>query len=165
MRRIQAPIHTADNKPVEVGMVVYGFNTGCRVKDNPGGYITRLVVAEVDLSLRRMVRLRKQDGREWRWCAEESRMSCSNEEHLIYASLAAAKKAALPIVKEKIEVYVRDRLERSKSGLSYAIRRHHEATQALEQEQEGQRRAKEECDEMKKSLAEFRRLKAADLEG
>lgn len=160
----RAPIYTADGKPVEVGMVVYGFDTGCRIKSEATQYITKLIVSEVDLTARRMVRLRKPDGREWKWYAEESRTACSNDDHLIYASLGKAKQAALPRVKMLIENEASEAIKDGKRGIDREKRDLERARKDLEKAEQEHRKAEARARSLRESLKVFRNLKAEDLE-
>lgn len=159
----KSPIFTADGKPVETGMVVYGFDTGCNAQSDPCKYITPLVVAEIDLGAKRMVRLRKADGREWRWYAEESRVSCSNDEHLIYASFAKAKQAAYPVIKKVVESEASEAEDRVEALERQAQEKEQRYRTMLTEHEESKSMSERRARALKESLSAFRKLKSSDL--
>lgn len=118
-KKIEAPIFTADGVQFEIGMVVYGFDESCKTKPEVKDHLVRLVVSEVDTGRARMVRLRKPDGREWRWSAEVARDVCSNDRHLVYSSLDKLKKLALPIIRKKEKERIEASIKAERASIKY----------------------------------------------
>lgn len=93
----EAPaILTADGKAVTIGSIVWGVDTACSKDRIPK--VEELTVIQTDLGSRRQVRLRRHNGTEYTWSAQEHKHTCQTAEHLIYGNrknaVAIARKAA-----------------------------------------------------------------------
>lgn len=118
----QPPIHTADDKPLVIGMTVYGID----VCDDSKLGIKQLKVIDVSLGRTREVRLRRKDGIEWTWSANSSRTACSNGTHLVYASKSECQSKLDDVLKRKAYGEYRA----IPGGVDYAereLKRHHQS--------------------------------------
>ena len=114
------PIYSADGVALDVGATVYGVDTDCRNSRLPA--VEPLVVAQVDLGVRRQVRLRRERGTEWVWNAEEHRGSCNTADHYIYASFDAARSAAVSAA----EKHIAERLDVDLAAATEELREYEE---------------------------------------
>lgn len=94
------PIFTADHKRIDLGMTVFGVDTACSKDRVPK--IEILHVIQIDLGRSRSIRLRRSNGTEYTWTAQESRKFCRTSEQFVYAHRKNAKTIARKAAHEQL---------------------------------------------------------------
>ena len=96
------PIFSADGHEISVGMTLFGVDKNCRDRDLPK--IEPLLVTQIDLGVRRYVRLRRNNGTEWPWSTSNTG-PCAPGTQLLYAEFDAAKSVAVEVATSNIADY------------------------------------------------------------
>ena len=121
------PIKTADSTDVKVGMTLYGVDKNCHYMNLPK--IEPLKVIQLDLGVRREVRLKRKNGTEWAWSA--SKMGpCASGEQLLYALFTKARSVAVGVAQNNVDNY-ESRIKNEKRNLISAQKRLKEAKSHL----------------------------------
>ena len=113
------PIQTADSTDIKVGMTLYGVDKNCHYMNLPK--IEPLKVIQLDLGVRREVRLKRKNGTEWTWSA--SKMGpCASGEQLLYALFTKARSVAAGVAQTNVDNY-ESRIKNEKCNLISAQKR------------------------------------------
>lgn len=134
-RTADPSIYSADGHELKLGATVYGVDVSCRDDDDKDRVpeVESLTVIQLDLGVRRQVRLRRQKGTEWTWSADERPGTCKSDRHYIYvkkaSAVAAAKKAAAAHLLELNEK-VREAQDELNKDRTYELRELNKAKKA-----------------------------------
>jgi len=96
------PIQTADSTDIKVGMTLYGVDKNCHYMNLPK--IEPLKVIQLDLGVRREVRLKTKNGTEWTWSASKMGPGASGEQ-LLYALFTKARSVAVGVAQNNVDNY------------------------------------------------------------
>lgn len=105
------PILTTDGQPIVVAMTLYAFDT-CQSPMK----LQTLKAIDVDLGLKREVKLRRSNNREWSWSSKDRQGVCRSQNHMLYAD---KKKAEAEIAKRVAATKANERKQEIKRLKTY----------------------------------------------
>lgn len=147
LRTPAPPITTADHKPISIEMTVFGIDTDCENERTPK--IETLKVIQMDLGPSRSIRLRRSNGTEYTWSAQEgsrrssSKTSCSRRtaEKLVFANRAKASAVAVAAMKSYLPEVIRENFRSKKTLAQKLATAHKNHKRELEVIRENDRKA------------------------
>jgi len=131
-KRNQPPIHSSDNKEITLGSTIYGVDR-CGT-----GKVVALQVIDLDLGVRRMVRLRRSNGVEWLWSPNGGSQVCRNAHHSVFADKSNATAVVHQIRTERTKNEIKSakkdaaRERRHVEDYKQIMERHRKALKAAE---------------------------------
>lgn len=100
------PLISADHKKITLDMTVFGVDTNCNKDRVPK--IEVLKVIQLDLGPRRSIRLRRSNGTEYTWSAQESRKACRTSDQFVFGYRKNAKKIAIQAANEQLKEIIQE---------------------------------------------------------
>lgn len=137
-------IMTADHKAIDLGMTVFGIDTDCENERTPK--IEVLKVIQIDLGPSRKIRLRRSNGTEYTWTAQEGqsfasskKKSCSRRtaEKLVFANRKKAAKVVVLAMKAYLPEVIKENFHSKKTlaqKLAYARKSHNRELEQIRNE-------------------------------